>query len=161
MGAKKGFEALIIDSPMKLASILASLAQGIKDKNTNIKIIDEDGKLTEDVIQATQNEIQNELPGLITQTNDPNNLPGIETQWNNNLPQNECNQYEEMHDVYKQNIEMGRNIELNQTSKNNDLNLPNLHGINYANGSQNKQNFQDRFIDEDQKSLSSEDKSRL
>lgn len=131
MGAKKGFETIVFDSPKKFASIVISLLQGIKDKNTNIKIADKDGNLTENGIRAIENEVNNELPrlitnvssgvelpGLTTNISERGGLPGMETQINNtwnNLSQKDRDDFEDMYDVFLQNREIQRSSSLEES----------------------------------------------
>jgi hypothetical protein len=154
MSAKKGFEAVIFESPKKLASIIISLAQGIKDKNTKVKIIDEDGKVTQEGYKAIQNEINNELPGLVSNSNNSENLPGLETQTREKIDENwsnlsdfERSTYEEIASVCQQNREM-------QKSKNTEIFAVNpqlLSGISEATSSLNNQNnFQNKLQDRSQ-----------
>ena len=53
MGMKSSFESIVFKSPKQLASILISLARGIRDKKTDVKVIDMNG-LQEEIDNMTE-----------------------------------------------------------------------------------------------------------
>ncbi len=53
MGMKSSFESIVFKSPKQLASILISLARGVRDKKTDVKVIDMNG-LQEEIDNMTE-----------------------------------------------------------------------------------------------------------
>ena len=156
MGMKKAFETLAIDSPMKLASIIISLAQGIKDKNTKVKIVDENGRITEEGYKAIENEIRDELPGLVNNISNLGGLPGLATQ--SNSSEFDEAMYGEIYDVVHQNKEILTSIEQEENQSMNGSDMPFdeeemtkrlniLRGITAVNSNEdvNQTNFAERF----------------
>lgn len=147
MSAKKSFEGIVIDSPQKLASILISLAQGFKDKHTDIKLVDDEGLPTKGAYKAIEGYVNDDLPNLLSETKKSSSeLPGLTNEsikktWDE-LPSLEQNFYNNMHEGFEYAREISKENNMSKKIEV-DLSANFLPGVTTAKFKNENQNYGD------------------